>query len=310
MNDRGDDAPDRAAERGDSYLTRSLRGLLRSLGVRRSEGTEETLHQELLAVLREHGGGDRMEPEERAILFNLVRFGELRVADVKVPRADIVGIDASLGIEDLVRIFREQFHSRLPVYRGSLDHVIGMVHVKDLLPFWGRNDGFDLRKVLREVLFCPASMPVLDLFVRMRQRRIHMAVVVDEYGGTDGLLTIEDLVEAIVGEIEDEHDEVERPLLTEVGAGVIEADGRAPLADLEAKLGVDLLPEERDESVDTVAGAVVALAGRVPQRGEIISLAGVLVIEVIEADARRAKRVRVRRLTTPGDATPDAPAAA
>jgi len=212
-----------------------------------------------------------------------------------VPRVDIVGIDATVSLENLVRIFREQFHSRLPVYRASLDHVIGMVHVKDLLATWGRTEGFDLRKILREVLFCPRSMPVLDLFVRMRQRRIHMAVVVDEYGGTDGLVTIEDIVEVIVGEIDDEHDEVERPRIVTISPGVFEADGRALLADLEAVLGVDLLPAERDESVETVAGAVAALAGRMPQRGEVIGHATGTTIEVVEADARRVRRVRVRK---------------
>ncbi|MBM3502294.1 MAG: HlyC/CorC family transporter [Alphaproteobacteria bacterium] len=287
-NDPSDQQPERT-----SSVIRSLRGLLRSIGV--SRGEEVSLREELLAVLRDYSGEETMDPQERAILFNLVRIGELRVGDVMVPRVDIVGIDATVSLENLVRIFREQFHSRLPVYRASLDHVIGMVHVKDLLATWGRTEGFDLRKILREVLFCPRSMPVLDLFVRMRQRRIHMAVVVDEYGGTDGLVTIEDIVEVIVGEIDDEHDEVERPRIVTISPGVFEADGRALLADLEAVLGVDLLPAERDESVETVAGAVAALAGRMPQRGEVIGHATGTTIEVVEADARRVRRVRVRK---------------
>ncbi|MSO65007.1 MAG: HlyC/CorC family transporter [Alphaproteobacteria bacterium] len=284
-------------EDGESFLIRSLKSLLRSLGVGRDETV--SLREELLDLIRQHEGGEQaLKPEERVILMNLIRFGQLRVDDVMLPRADIVAIDATTPLVDLVRIFREQFHSRLPVYRSSLDNILGLVHVKDLLVFWTKGDGFDLRKIVREVLFCPHSMPVLDLFVKMRQRRIHMAIVVDEYGGTDGLVTIEDLVEAIVGEIEDEHDEVERPLITETAAGMFDVDGRALLADLEARLGVDLLSADRDESVETVAGAVAALAGRVPQRGEVISHALGTAIEVVEADARRVRRVRVRRATT------------
>ncbi len=278
----------------ESSLTRTIRSWLRSLGVGRDDGT---LRDNLRELLAQHEDADhQVNAEERMILMNLVKLGELRVANVMIPRADIVGVEDTADIDKLVRAFRDGLHSRLPVFRGTLDNVIGMVHIKDLLAFWGTGEGFDLLELVREVEFVPPSMPVLDLLLRMRTVRVHMAMVIDEFGGTDGLATIEDLVEAIVGEIEDEHDVEERPPFVEVSEGVFDADARAPIEEVEARLNCDFLPEERDEDVDTIGGVVTSLAGRVPQRGEIISHPSGIEFEITEADARRVKRLRVRHV--------------
>lgn len=278
----------------ESSLTRTIRSWLRSLGMGRDDGT---LRDNLRELLEQHEDVDhQVNAEERLILTNLVKLGELRVANVMIPRADIVGVEDTADIDKLVRAFRDGLHSRLPVFRGTLDNVIGMVHIKDLLAFWGTGEGFDLLKLVREVEFVPPSMPVLDLLLKMRTLRVHMAMVIDEFGGTDGLATIEDLVEAIVGEIEDEHDVEERPPFVEVNEGVFDADARTPIEEVEARLSCDFLPEERDEDVDTIGGVVTSLAGRVPQRGEIISHTSGIEFEITEGDARRVKRLRVRRV--------------
>ena len=288
--------PDAAED--DPSLIRTLRRWLQSLGVGRDD--DATLQDDLRELLdQREETGQEVNPEERMILMNLVKLGELRVGDVMIPRADIGAVDAACSIDDLLKAFRDGYHSRLPVFRETLDHVVGMTHIKDLLAVWGDPGAFNLADIMREVLFVPASMPVLDLLLNMRTRRMHMAVVVDEFGGTDGLATIEDLVEAIVGEIEDEHDAVERPLLIELADGVLEADARAPVTDVETRLDCDLLSEERDEDISTLGGAVAAIAGRVPQRGEVITHPAGVEFEIIEADARRVKRLRLRKVAVP-----------
>jgi CBS domain containing-hemolysin-like protein len=173
--------------------------------------------------------------------------------------------------------------------------VTGMFHIKDLINFWSKKDGGDWLNFRREILFVPPSMTVPDLLLKMRATHIHMAAVVDEYGGIDGLVTIEDLVEEIVGDIEDEHDEQEGPLIVVGANGMLEADARASIEELEALVEMDLLPEEEDEEVDTVGGLVFQLAGQIPARGEIISHSGGLDFEIIDADPRKVKKVRIRR---------------
>lgn len=290
----GDDEPPRRQRSVGSWL-RSLVG----------RGGDSSLRDDLLELIEQRDDGDReIGPEERIILSNLVKLGELRVDDVMIPRADIIAMDATSTLDSAIKLFREEFHSRFPVYRDTLDNVVGMVHIKDLMAFWGNERDFDLPGIVREVLFVPRSMPVPDLLLRMRTKRVHMAIVVDEYGGTDGLATIEDLVEAIVGEIDDEHDEVEVPLIVESRKGQFEVDGRAEVEELEQRLGVDFLPEDRDDDIDTVAGLVASLAGRVPQRGEVIAHPDGIEFQVVEADPRRAIRLRVRRVEAKRDVPP------
>ncbi|MFO0997985.1 MAG: hemolysin family protein [Alphaproteobacteria bacterium] len=233
------------------------------------------------------------ELDERRLLRNVLKLGELSAEDVMVPRADIIAVEASTPLDELVKSIAAEAHSRLPVYRERLDDVIGMIHIKDVLRYWGRDAEFSLGQILRDVLFVAPSMRVLDLLLEMRESRTHIALVVDEYGGIDGLVTIEDVVEEIVGEIEDEHDEDGGPRIVRRGDGTYLADGRLTLEEFESATAPALTDNDRAQ-IDTLGGLVVALAGRVPGRGEVIKHGSGIEFEVLEADARRVKRVRVR----------------
>ena len=279
----------------DSSLAQNLLTWLR--GTSRGRNGDEMLRESLSELIEE--SEDEQGPfnrEERLMLMNILKLHRLRVDDVMVPRPDIVAIEVDAPLDKVVEAMHEAFHSRLPIYQDTLDHVLGFVHIKDLLAYWEGRTDFNLVDVAHDVLFVPPTMSVLDLLLRMREGRIHMALVVDEFGGTDGLVTIEDLVEEIVGEIEDEHDQVEAPTIEERPDGTLVADGRADIDEFEARVEVDLLPEERDEDIDTLGGFVFSLFGRVPQRGELISHPSGLEFEVLDADLRRVKRLRVRGL--------------
>ena len=270
-------------------------------------GGDDSLRESLEELLQEHDGGSDtpVESEERVLLRNVLKVGELRVDDVMVPRADIIAVDSTATLDEVMDLFVQAQHSRLPVYRETLDDVTGMLHIKDLLEFWDGKKPFTMAPVIRKVLFVPPSMSVLDLLLQMRSTRVHMALVVDEFGGIDGLATFEDLVEQIVGEIEDEHDEVEGPLLVERADGTLEADARYPVEDLERRVGVALLDEEREEYVETLGGLIFSLLGRVPRRGELIEHPCGLAFEVIDADPRRVKRLRIRNLDAVRRVEPD-----
>lgn len=246
----------------------------------------------------------RLTEQEQAMLLNILSFGGLRVEDVMVPRADVVAVEQDESLEEVLQTLAEAGHSRVPVYRESLDDPIGMFHIKDLLPIALKQlngaqavDSW-LSRERRPVLFVPPSMAVLDLFLKMQATRIHMALVIDEYGGTDGLVTIEDLVEEIVGEIEDEHDTEEGPLLTEIAKGHYLADARAPIEDVTETLGKVLMLEDIDEDTDTLGGLVFDMIGRVPQRGELIEHPAGFEFEIADADARRIKKIRIKAITT------------
>jgi CBS domain containing-hemolysin-like protein len=264
--------------------------------LRRGRNGEASLRESLEELIEEHDAGPaEASAEEYSMLRNILRLNERRVDDAMVPRADIVAIPVDAPIDDVIKIFGEAGHSRLPLYRETPDDIFGMLHIKDLMGEWGSKSDVTLEALSREVLFVPPSMPVLDLLKQMQATRQHMAIVVDEYGGTDGLVTIEDLIEEIVGEIEDEHDQEEGPQIVEGADGTLAVDARAPVEELEALLGCDLLPEEEDEYVDTVGGLLFSLLGRVPRRGEIIRHPDGVEFEVTEADPRRIKRMRIRR---------------
>jgi CBS domain containing-hemolysin-like protein len=284
----------------------SARPLLSDLAARLASAVkgfrrESAIHESLEEVIEE---SDRvtqeLSPQERLMLANLLRFGDISVADVMVPRADIVAVEEQTSLADLVALFREAQHSRLPIYRETLDDPLGMVHVKDVLALiepgpdgrmrWAEVNIFKLK---RDVLFVPASMPALDLLMRMQSTRIHLALVVDEYGGTDGLVSIEDLVEEIVGDIEDEYDVEEDLEITRQNDGAIVTDARVSLDDFKERAGIDLAFEDIGEDVNTLGGVVVAVLGRVPGRGEIVSHDG-FEFEILEADPRRVKRLRIR----------------
>lgn len=262
------------------------------------ESLEETLHSHHTAEMA------ALSKEERMMLSNILSFGGLRVDDVMVPRADIIAVDVSTSLNDILEVFRDAAHSRLPIYRETLDDPIGMVHIKDVIAIVSpgpdsdadravAHNGYILNKLRRDVLFVPPSMPALDLLIRMQKTHIHLAIVIDEYGGTDGLVSIEDLVEQIVGEIEDEHDTDAAPVLIQREGGGFDADARVPVGELEDKVAIALLSEDREEDIDTLGGLIFSLVGRVPQRGELIRHPGGLEFEIIDADPRRVKKIRI-----------------
>lgn len=229
-------------------------------------------------------------------------FKTLRVSDVMTPRADINALDITTEFEEVVRCFAEHEHSRMPVYRDTLDDPVGLVNIKDVFKLLASGSAAPapgdpvLHRLRREVLFVPASMRAADLLLRMQASRIHMALVIDEFGGTDGLVTMEDLIEAVVGDIADEYDEAVPAHIVARPGGLFEADARASLEELEEALGEPVASEDHEEEIDTVGGLVGALAGRVPQRGEVIAHPGGFEFEITDSDPRRVKRVRIRRL--------------
>ena len=233
-------------------------------------------------------------------------FQTITVGDVMTPRADITAVELDSPFEAVVAAFAESEHSRLPVYKDTLDDPVGVAHLKDVFRLMADPnspaavDEPVLPRLKRPTLYVPPSMRAADLLVRMQASRIHMAMVIDEFGGVDGVVTLEDVIEAVVGEIDDEHDEAAATQIVARAGGVFEADGRAPLEVLEAALGQPLSDPEMEEDIDTAAGLVTALAGRVPQRGEVISHPAGLEFEITDADPRRVKRLRIR---------PSAPAA-
>ena len=236
--------------------------------------------------------------QERVMLGNLLRFGDLHLSDVMVPRAEIIGVDESLSLAELVEVFREAQHSRLPVYRGTLDDPTGLVHLKDVLARLNAEDDCyrltpsSIAQLRRPILFAPPSMRALDLLLKMQATHTHLALVIDEYGGTDGLVSIEDIIEEIVGDIADEHDEADA-IVKPDGDGVI-ADARMDLDDFKTQTGHDLEVEDSEQDIDSLGGLVTSLLGRVPQRGEIVAHPNGYEFQVLEADPRRVRRLRVK----------------
>lgn len=230
--------------------------------------------------------------------LGLVNLRRMQLEDVAVPRAEIVGVPSDIGKEDLVQVFRDSGLTRLPVYEGTLDSPLGMVHLKDFAlnhGFNGTSSGrFNLRKMLRPLLFAPPSMPIGVLLQKMQSQRMHLALVIDEYGGVDGLVTIEDLIEQVIGEIEDEHDVEEDQLWTLEKPGCYLAQARTPLDEFQEELGLKLVDSEDEEEIDTLGGLVFMLTGRVPARGEMIPHPDGPEFEIVDADPRRIKRLRVR----------------
>lgn len=233
---------------------------------------------------------------------------KLRVEDVAIPKVDIVAVPSDIGKDALVEVFREHGFSRVPVFKGSLDHPQGMVHLKDLALQHGFGAGgrFNLKKLLRPMLYVPPSMPVGTLLQKMQRERVHIALVIDEYGGVEGLVTLEDLIETVIGEIEDEHDEEESDLWKEEKPGVYLMQATAPLDEFEQAVGMRLRLTEEEADIDTVGGLVMLQTGRMPSRGEIVSLDSGAVVEIVDADPRRIKRLRLRM---PGVAMAEASAA-
>ncbi len=253
------------------------------------------LVEEAAAEAATPGGAPELDRQERALIANVLRLRGTTADDVMVPRPDIVAIEVTTTLDAAVALFQREGHSRLPVYREELDAVVGMVHIKDVFAFVGRAEAFKLEAILRKPMLVAPQIPVLDLLLQMRQARMHLALVVDEYGGIDGLVTIEDLVEEIVGDISDEHDEVPGSMVVERNDGSLDMDARLTVEEFEARMGPLLSEGERGGGIDTVGGLVFTLAGRVPARGEVIGHPSGIEFRVLDADARRIRRLRVRK---------------
>ena len=282
----------------------SLMGLLRQRLLRRQAepGVRESiaeLVEEAAAEAATPGVVPELDRQERALIANVLRLRGTTADDVMVPRPDIIAIPVSATLDETVALFQREGHSRLPAFRDELDDIAGMVHIKDVFAHVGRPDAFTLETILRRPLMVAPQIPVLDLLLQMRQARMHLALVVDEFGGIDGLVTIEDLVEEIVGDISDEHDEVQGPLVIERQDGGLDMDARLPVEAFEARMGNVLSEEERGADIDTIGGLVLTLAGRVPARGEVIGHSSGLEFRILESDARRIRRLRVRRVSAP-----------
>jgi CBS domain containing-hemolysin-like protein len=304
-----------AARNGAGWFTRMLRAWF--------GWKPGSIRADLEVVLEAGAGGETgFSPEERAMLKNILGLRERRVEDVMVPRADIVAVPQDIVLGDLVKVFESAGHSRLVVYNDTLDDPIGMVHIRDLIAFMASRAavresvnrrrkkpfpaGLDLKAVdlsislssaniIRKILFVPPSMPAIDLLAKMQATRIHLALVIDEYGGTDGIVSMEDIVEQIVGDIEDEHDEVEMPAAVRQPDGSFLADARAHLGDVSRIVGPEFDVGKVAEEVDTLGGYLVLQVGRVPVRGELVPGPAGFEIEVLDADPRRVKRVRIYR---------------
>src|SRR6185437_15110347 len=304
-----------SSENGENWLVRAIRKLFGWRGHTRAE-----LKDVLEAMTPGESG---FSPEESRMLRNILGLRERRVGDLMIPRADIIAVQQDVKLGELVRMFEGAGHSRLVVYNDTLDDPVGMVHIRDLIAFMtaraavdpAKNAkrkkplpaGLDLKaidlamplsaaKIVREILFVPPSMRAIDLLARMQATRIHLALVVDEYGGTDGLASIEDIVEQIVGDIADEHDEDELPAVAQQPDGSFVADARAKIEDVVGIVGNDFDVGDAIEEVDTLGGYRVIKAGRLPVRGEIVPGPGLFEFEVLDADPRRVKRIRIVRL--------------
>jgi len=277
-------------DEGPSRLWRGMRALIFG-------GDGETTLRDQIEEAIDDAEGERpisgdLSPHERQMLRNLLHFGDATAGDVAVTRGDIIAVPDTIAFDDLAAAFAEAGHSRLPVYANSLDHVVGMIHIKDVFVA-SRDPALDrsISALLRTPLFVPESMGVLELLARMRAERMHLAIIVDEFGGTEGLVTIEDVVEEIVGEIEDEHDEEEISSLVMLEDGVWEADARIELEELSATVDPRLVSAE--DEVDTLGGLVFLLAGRIPGQGECVIHPSGWRLEALDSDNRRILRVRL-----------------
>jgi CBS domain containing-hemolysin-like protein len=271
----------------------SIFGFLKTLVKGKSENDLHSALKEYVADLENNES--EIAADERALIENILSLRGLRAVDVMIPRADIVAIDSTISAQDLLSLLSEKQYSRLPVYRDSLDDVIGSIHIKDILAVLARNEKIEIENLIRDVPIVSPAMHVLDLLLEMKQTRRHMALVVDEFGGIDGLVTVGDIIGAIVGEIEDEHEVDDQPQMTIAPDGTVIADGRVDIEELEEKFGAFLSDAERQD-IDTLGGLVFAIAGRVPTRGEVLSHDSGLVFEVLDADPRRVSRLRIKNI--------------
>jgi CBS domain containing-hemolysin-like protein len=317
MSDDQSRSPDgslaEAAAQQPDIVGRLRAALLSALGIRSNGSARAEIED---AIAADEAAGATLTADERTMLRAILKLGDMTIDDVMIPRADIEAIDVESTIAEVIAIFRKSGHSRMPVYRETLDEPLGMVHIRDLMAWIadralgaeaseGEKPRFDFAavdlsqtlegsKLVRPLLFVPPSMPARALLKRMQSSRTQMALVIDEYGGTDGLVSMEDLVEIIVGEIEDEHDLDEEPTVKKVAEGVFVADARTELDDAAEVIGPDFKVGEKGEEIETVGGLVFALTGRIPPKGEVVEAVPGYDFEVLDADPRRIKKVKIR----------------
>jgi magnesium and cobalt transporter len=291
----GDSRPIHATE-APSRLSNAVRWFRERLGTRNEGSLKEMIEEALEDVA---GDTSSISAEEKSLLKNLINFGELSAYDIMIPRSDIMGVQRGVSLAELKQHVITIGHTRIPVYDESLDSIEGFIHVKDLFPHIVSGAPFDITQVIREILFVPPSTRIVDLLLKMRVSGCHIAIVVDEFGGTDGLVTMEDLFEEIVGEIQDEHDGHEStPTMRWLGDHVVEADARTPIEKLEHALAEKLCEEPVGEDIDTLGGLIFSQLGRIPVRGEVLMFKPTLKAEILQADPRRIRLVRVTRITT------------
>jgi len=275
-------------------LIQALKSWLRHALVARHDAS---LKEALEEVIEEHEeqAQERLEPEERVMLHNVLSFSDIKVSDIMIPRTDICAVPVDISLDELKRHIIEMRHTRIPVYEDTLDHVLGFIHVKDLLPTLAGDAPFNPHMIMRKLLFVPPSMRIIDLLVNMRQAGSHMAIVVDEHGGTDGLVTMEDLFEEIVGDIQDEHDEDEEKedKIVRINDKTFEVSARIHIDKLEKALGLNLVTEEKTGEFETLGGLIFFQLGRVPARGENVPHVSGMHFEIVEADPRRIHKVRI-----------------
>lgn len=252
------------------------------------------LKEDLETVLdNKSNNTDGISKQERVMLMNILKIDEILARDIMIPRAEIIALEESISFDEAIKIFVEGAHSRIPIYNEQLDNITGMLHIKDLIKYQTENDikGNFIDSIKKDILHIPPSMPALDLLIKMQLTRLHMGVVIDEYGGVDGLITIEDVIEEITGEIEDEHDDKDISMFIKLSPNTFEANARLSIAELEKISQIQLINE--DDDTDTIGGLVATVAGRVPQRGEIIKHDSGIVFTILDADPRRIKTIKI-----------------
>ena len=260
----------------------------------RSPLDKTNLKEDLETVLdNKSNNTDGISKQERVMLMNILKIDEILARDIMIPRAEIIALEESISFDKAIKIFVEGAHSRIPIYNEQLDNITGMLHIKDLVKYQTENDikGNFIDSIKKDILHIPPSMPALDLLIKMQLTRLHMGIVIDEYGGVDGLITIEDVIEEITGEIEDEHDDKDISMFIKLGSNTFEANARLSIEELEKISQIQLIKD--DDDTDTIGGLVATIAGRVPQRGEIIKHDSGIVFTILDADPRRIKTIKI-----------------
>ena len=270
-----------------------IRNFLKNISLK-SSIDKKNIKEDLETVLDNKSKNiDGISKQERVMLMNILKIDQILARDIMIPRAEIIAVEENISFEKVINIFVEGAHSRIPIYNEQLDNITGMLHIKDLVKYQTENNNKDnfIIDIKKEILHIPPSMPALDLLIKMQLTRLHMGVVIDEYGGVDGLITIEDVIEEITGEIEDEHDGDNIEMFIKLGNNIFESNARLPIEELEKISQIKLVKKEED--TETIGGLVVSIAGRVPQRGEIIKHESGMTFTIIDADPRRIKTVKI-----------------